>query len=58
MKYLWWRIRVTYWFVKLSALPVRHAWEYSGCMKEFFTDEYGTSDPREAVHVDMSYWET
>ena len=58
MKYLLWRIRVTYWFVMLSDLSIRYAWQYSGQMKEFYTDEEGSCDPRESVRADMSYWET
>jgi hypothetical protein len=58
MHYVIWRARVTYWFRRRSGMPLLEAWHYSGHMRDFFTDEYsGPCDPREAVDIEISYWE-
>lgn len=57
MKRFLWRVRVSYWFIRLSGMPVSQAWSYSDDMREFFDDEFGPCDPRDAVEIEMSYWE-
>jgi hypothetical protein len=58
MRYLWWRARVAYWFRRRSGMPLIEGWRYSSNMSEFFTDEHsGPCEPREAVDIEISYWE-
>lgn len=58
MRYIIWRLRVAYWFRRRSGMSFFEGWGYSRHMREFFTDDFsGPCDPREAVDIEISYWE-
>ncbi len=57
MKFLWWRIRYTYWMWHDSVCTLTQSWEAANACgaEDFEIDEYS---PHESVGIEMSYWES
>jgi len=60
MKYLWWKIRVAFWFMRLAKLKINVAFQCAGgCRESFYDDEYsgdGPWLPKDAVNEELGYW--
>ncbi|NTI22358.1 hypothetical protein G6M87_10865 [Rhizobium rhizogenes] len=57
MKHLWWRMHVTYWFRRKSDMSFIDAWKYAKDMTDYFIENNDPTTAREAVEIEMSYWE-
>jgi len=54
-----WRARAAYWFRRLSGMQRLDAWRYAGTFTEDANiwDAFRAENPRDAVNIEMSYWE-
>ena len=61
MKYLWWKIRVAFWFIRLANLSIRIAFQCAdGCKESYYVDAYGGDGPwmpKDAVNEALVDWQ-